>query len=119
MAKKKKISPNYLDSVPTCSAERPWHINDEGMVEIDMENKGFYHFLAQKFFNKPRISHIALDKYGSVVWQSINGKNTIRDIIEIMKKEFPTEKDRMLDRIVTYMATLQRNGFITVKGAKK
>ena len=88
------------------------------MVEIDMENTGFYHFIAQKFFRKPRISHISLDQYGSVVWQSIDGHNTVMDVIRIMEKEFPAETDRMLDRVVTYMATLQRNGFISMKEAK-
>ncbi len=118
MAKKKKISPNYMESIPVRSDARPWRIGEDGMVEIDMENKGFYNFLAQKFFKKPRVSHISLEKYGSKVWQSIDGKNNINDIVKIMEKAFPKEKDRMLDRVVTYMATLQRNGFIALKEAK-
>ena len=88
------------------------------MVEIDMENTGFYHWISQKFFRKPRVSHIALDQYGSVVWQSIDGHNSVMDIVRIMEKEFPGETDRMLDRVVTYLATLQRNSFIDLKGAK-
>ena len=115
MAKKRKVSANYFESVPVRSEERQWRIKEDGMVEIDMENKGFYHAIAQKFFKKPRVSHIALDRYGSVVWQNIDGKNTVMDIIHIMENEFPKEKDRMLDRVVTYMATLQRNSFIIMK----
>ena len=115
MAKKKTVSTNYFDSVPLRSEERPWRLKDDGMVEIDMENKGFYHSIAQKFFKKPRVSHISLDEYGSIVWQNIDGENNIMDIVRIMEKAFPKEKDRMLDRVVTYMATLQRNGFISIK----
>lgn len=119
MAKKKlKISKNYFDGVPRRREDRPWRVKEDGIVEIDMENRGFYHFIAQKFFRKPRVSHISLDRYGSVVWQSIDGKNTVLDVIHIMEKEFPNEKDRMLDRVVTYLATLQRSGFITMGGAK-
>ena len=119
MAKKKlKISKNYFDGVPRRREDRPWRVKEDGIVEIDMENKGFYHFIAQKFFRKPRVSHISLDRYGSVVWQSIDGKNTVLDVIHIMEKEFPNEKDRMLDRVVTYLATLQRSGFISMGGAK-
>ena len=118
MAKKRKVSANYFESVPVRSEERPWRIKEDGMVEIDMENKGFYHFIAQKLFKKPRVSHISLDEYGSVVWQSIDGKNNIMDIIHVMENKFPKEKDRMLDRVVTYMATLQSNGFISVKTGK-
>lgn len=119
MAKKKKVSANYFDAVPTRGSERPWRVKDDGMVEIDMENKGFYNTIAQKLFKKPRVSHIALDKYGSVVWKNIDGKNTVMDIIRAMENEFPKEKDRMLDRVVTYLATLQTNGFITMPRGKK
>ena len=83
-----------------------------------MENTGFYHFIAQKFFHKPRVSHISLDQYGSVVWQSMDGQSSVMDIVHIMEKEFPGETDRMLDRVVTYLATLQRNSFIELKGVK-
>lgn len=107
-----------MECVPVRMENRPWRLKDDGMVEVDMENKGFYHYIAQKFFKKPRISHIALDKYGSVVWQNIDGKNSVADIIHIMESAFPGENDRMLDRVVTYMATLQRNRFISMKGAK-
>ena len=118
MAKKRKISPNYFDSVPHRREDRPWRLKEDGMVEIDMENTGFYHFIAQKFFHKPRVSHIALDGYGSVVWQSIDDRNTVMDIVRIMEKEFPGETDRMLDRVVTYLVTLQRNGFISMEEVK-
>ena len=118
MAKKRKVSANYLESVPVRNENRPWRLKEDGMVEVDMENKGFYHSIAQKLFKKPRISHIALDKYGSVVWQSIDGNNNVMDIVRIMENSFPKEKDRMLDRVVTYMATLQANSFISIKSEK-
>lgn len=115
MAKKKRISPNYLDSIPLRRDDHPWRVKDDGMVEVDMEHKGFYASIAQRFFHKPRISHIALDKYGSLVWQSMDGVNNVGDIVRIMEDAFPDEKNRMLDRVVTYVATLQRNRFITFK----
>ena len=104
-----------MDSIPERSGQMPWRIREDGMVEIDMENKGFYHTIAQKFWKKPRISHIALEKYGTVVWKNIDGQNTVYDIVRIMEAEFPEEKDRMLDRVVNYMGTLQRSKFITIK----
>lgn len=81
-----------------------------------MEHRGFYDRIAQRLFKRPRISHISLDRYSSAVWQSMDGENTVGDIVDIMKKRFPGEEERMLDRIVTFLATLQRNGFITIRG---
>ncbi len=115
MPKKVKISENYMELVPVRSKDYPWRLKEDGSVEVDMENKGFYNTLAQKFFKKPRVSHIALDKYGSALWQKIDGINSVGAIVRAMEDAFPAEKERMLDRVVTFMATLQRSGFITVK----
>ena len=115
MRKQRKIPANYFQCVPVRDEDHPWRLKENGIVEIDMEHKGFYHFLAQKFFKKPRVSHIALDERGSMVWKSIDGTHTVMDIIHIMEDTFPKEKDRMLDRVVTYLAMLQRNRFIIMK----
>ena len=117
--KKKVVSKNYMNQIPEKSKERPWKTDKNGMAVIDVENKGFYHSIAQKFFKKPRISHISLDCYGTVVWNSIDGKNTVYDIVLIMEQAFPDEKERMLDRVVTYMAILQNNRFITMIRSSK
>lgn len=111
----KRVPRNFMDSIPERSEQMPWRICEDGMVEIDMENKGFYHTIAQKFWKKPRISHIALEKYGTVVWKNIDGQNTVYDIVRIMETEFPEEKDGMLNRVVQYMGTLQRSKFITIR----
>lgn len=113
--KKKKIPANFLEQVPIRDENHAWRLKDDGMVEVDMEHKGFYHKIAQKFFKKPRVSHIALDKYGSVLWQSIDGKCTVADIVQVMEDTFPDETDRMLDRVVTFMVTLKNNRFIRMK----
>lgn len=115
MTKTKKLPANYFENIPVPREDHPWRTKKDGMVEVDMENKGFYHSIAQKFFHKPRVSHIALDKYGSAVWKSMDGKNSVMDIVHIMENSFPEEKDRMLDRVVTFMATLQRNRFISMQ----
>ena len=90
----------------------PWRVKDNGFVEIDMENRGFFNSIAQKFFKKPRISHISLDKYGSILWQALDGKATVSDILKKMTEAFPSESDKMLNRVVQFLATLERTGFI-------
>lgn len=113
--KTKKVSKNYMDSIPVRVDNRPWHIKDDDMVEIEMENKGFYHRIAQKFFHRPKVSHIALDKYGTALWLMIDGTNTVYDIVQGMEEIFPDEKDKMLNRVVTFMTTLETNSFINIK----
>jgi hypothetical protein len=37
------------------------------------------------------------------------------DLVHIMEKKFPQEQDQMLNRVVTFLGTLERNGFIQRK----
>ena len=57
-----------------------WDVSEDGIVEITVENTGFYNTIAQKIFKKPRYSFIKLDEYGSFVWQKIDGKKSIYEI---------------------------------------
>ena len=72
---------NYIDNIPKIN--KKWEILEDGIVEVTIENKGFYNTLAQKLFKKPRYSFIKLDEYGSCVWKQIDGKKTIYEIGKI------------------------------------
>lgn len=115
MSKKKKINRNYLDTVFVPGPKLDWSLRDDGIVEIHIENKGFYNRIAQKFFKRPKVSHIALDKYGTLLWKKLDGENTVFDLVEYMKEQFQEEEDRMLDRTVTFMYTLQKSRFVVEK----
>ena len=64
MPKKKKESVNYLDQIPRISVPK-WEVLEDGLVEVTVENKGFFNVIAQKCFHRPRTSYIKLDEYGS------------------------------------------------------
>ena len=73
MPKKKKESVNYLDQIPRISVPK-WEVLEDGLVEVTVENKGFFNVIAQKCFHRPRTSYIKLDEYGSCVFQQIDGE---------------------------------------------
>ena len=108
----KKLSSNYMDIVFVRNEEFPWRQKDDSFVEIDMENRGFFNWIAQKLFKRPRISHISLDKYGTKLWLALDGKATVNDVLLKMKNAFPEESEKMLNRVVHFLATLERTGFI-------
>ena len=115
--KAKKIPQNYMDLVFSKNQKLAWRTKDCGdgkseIVEIDMENKGFFNFLSQRFFKRPKISHISLDKYGTTLWLSLDGQNSVNDILAKMQESFPDEKEKMLSRVVHFLATLEKLGFI-------
>ena len=72
---KKKDSKNYLDFIPEKNPEIEYVTGEDGIITVLIEWKGFYHKLAQRFFRRPRVSEIKLDKLGTFVWNSIDYKN--------------------------------------------
>ena len=62
---KKKDSKNYLDFVPEKNPEIEYEADEDGIITVLIEWKGFYHKIAQKLFRRPRVSDIRLDELGS------------------------------------------------------
>jgi hypothetical protein len=112
MRKKKKVTSNYMDAVYEIRDDLPWREKQDGCIELDMEHTGVYPWIAQKFFHRPRVSHIALDHYGTVLWKELDGRHTVFDLVHIMEEKFPDQQDNMMNRVITFLGTLERNGFI-------
>ena len=85
MAKK---SENFLDYIPKKNPEFQWKVKEDGMVEVAMENKGFFNRLAQIIWKRPKVSYISLDEFGSFVWLQIDGARTVLDISVLVKEKF-------------------------------
>ena len=115
MSKKK----NFLDFIPVCNPIYTWDVDKKGIVTVNVVNKGFYNWLAQKLFKKPRISHIALDEYGSFVWQQMDGKRNVFDISKLVEEKFGDEAEPIVERLVRYFQILYQNKFIGYVKEKK
>ena len=113
MAKKQE---NYLDFIPAISEKNSWDRDETGKVTIHMVHRGFYAWIAQKFFRRPRVSHIDLDTKGSFIYPLIDGKRTVGDIAELVKAEFGKDAEPLYERLAKYMQILRNNGFIYYAG---
>ncbi|HMN47510.1 MAG TPA: PqqD family protein [Ignavibacteriaceae bacterium] len=58
---------------------------------------------------------IKLDKYGSAVWQNINGKNRVEQIIKNLEKIFGQEFEESVERTTKFIHQLYSQGFISFK----
>ena len=108
MAKKGE---NFLDYIPAISPRHTWSEKD-GQVTIHMEHRGLFPWIAQTFFKRPRVSHIALDGHGSFVYRHIDGKRTVEELAQLVHQEFGADAEPLYDRLVQYLRILQNNGFI-------
>ena len=113
MAKKQKE--NYLEKIPVRKEKFRWTQNEEGIVTIEVDNKGFFNRLLQLIAKKPPVSYIHLDENGSFVWKCIDGQNDIIKIGELVKEHFGKDAEPVYERLVKYVAMLENAGFIQLK----
>lgn len=110
---------NFMDFIPVCNPEYTWDADRKGKVTVHVVNKGFYNRIAQKVFKRPPVSHIALDKYGSFVWQQMDGKRNVYEISKLVSERFGKEAEPLIDRLVKYIQILYQNKFIGYVKEKK
>ena len=114
MSRKKKE--NYLDYIPVIDPRNPWETGANGLVTIHMVHRGFFAWIAQKFFHRPQISHIDLDELGSFLFCQIDGERTVGEIAVLFQEKFGSKADPLYPRLVKYMQILRNNHFIYFAG---
>ena len=114
---KAKQSKNYLDYVPVKNPEIQYHADSDGIVTVEIEWKGFYHRIAQRFFHRPRVSDIRLDTYGSFVWLIIDDVSDVHQLSKKLEEKFPG-MEKSLSRLIKFLEILYDNHLIRWKGEK-
>ena len=59
----------------------------------------------------PLLLHVRLEEHGTAVWNLIDGRRTVREIVELLDSHFQGETNYP-SRVTAYMAQLQKDGFI-------
>ncbi|MFZ1517665.1 MAG: PqqD family protein [Ignavibacteriaceae bacterium] len=93
--------------------------NDDELVTVIIPK--FKNKIAVKLFS-PRLKSdhfkVKLDKFGSAVWEKINGKLKVDHIIKDVKKNFGDELQQEEERITKFIFQLYTQGFISFKELK-
>ena len=111
----KNKNENYLDKIPTKPEGLDWSVDSEGIVTLNIENKGLFNKIAQKLFKKPKISYVHLDENGSFVWQKIDGMLSVSDIGVLVEVHFGEAAQPTYERLAKYFAILSSYGFVNFK----
>ena len=62
--------------------------------------------------------HVRLEEHGTAVWELIDGKSTVREIIEKLADHFHHEAGYE-SRITIYLSQMQKDGFIKLMKGRK
>jgi len=113
MKKKKIVIPeNYLERIPRHPESIKWNTDDNGVVTLEIENKGIANKIAQVLFRRPKVSYIHLDENGSFIWPLIDGKRTITDIGVLVEEKFGKSAHPLYERLAVFFRTLDSYGFV-------
>lgn len=115
MKKKNLPSENYLERIPARAEAIKWKANSEGMVTLEIENKGWANRLAQLLLGKPRVSYIHLDELGSFVWPLLDGQSDIIALGTRVEEEFGEKAHPLYERLAEYFRILDSYHFIEWK----
>jgi hypothetical protein len=110
-AKKSRLptAEQFLSYIPKRS-ELEWKINDEDIVEINMPKfKSSFGKSFCRLIKRDENLVAKMDKIGSIVWKNCDGKRSVKDIFNILKKKFPKEEnlDQRLFLFLSQMRSLQ------------
>ena len=108
----KKKSENFLDYIPKKNPEIEWKIKEDGMVEVAMQNKGFFNRLAQIIWKRPKVSYISLEEMGSFIWPLMDGKTDITEIGKYVEEKFGEAANPLYERLAKYFQILDSYGFV-------
>ena len=103
---------NLLDMVPMRTAR--FGYNKKGMIIVYMPRfRSRFGRKMCRILNIPPYIRIHLDHYGTYVWSLCNGKFTVREISERLKRRFGNEVEHQhYERLAKFLATLEVNGLI-------
>ena len=114
MMKNKKDS-NYLEKIPKKPDGIPWKTDENGIVTLEIENRGVMNRVAQLLFKKPKKSFIHLDRTGSFVWPLIDGERDIIALGKLVDEHFGEEAHPLYERLAQFFRILDSYGFVKWK----
>ena len=110
--KKNRVSQNYLEKVPVIPDELRYNISDDGIVTLEIDNKGFINRILQIVLKKPKVSYVHFDTFGSFAFLCADGERDIVSIGEMVEKNFGEESHPLYERLAKFFQILDSYKFI-------
>ena len=110
-----KNNENILEKIPVKNEKIGWSSDENGIVTLEIENKGVFNRVFQLLFKKPKITYIHLDENGSFVWPLIDGEKNIIAIGQEVKEHFGEKANPLYERLSQFFEILRSYNFITWK----
>ena len=109
----KKKDENYIEKIP--AVNKKITVNDQGIVTLEVENKGIMNRIMQFLLFKPKISYIHLDEFGSFAVLQADGIRDIFEIGKLVEDKFGDKANPLYERLSKFFQIMDSYGFIDWK----
>ncbi|MGB6127845.1 MAG: PqqD family protein [Psychrilyobacter sp.] len=109
----KKDEENFLDIIPV-----KLHLDckkQDGNIHLVFTHITLLQIFLRWMTKKSNVSTLELDGLGSLVWENIDGKNTIYEIINILLKIEEDRYESMQQRVFMFIRILKNRKIIAFK----
>jgi hypothetical protein len=104
---------NFLEIVPV-----KLHLDykkQDGHIHLVFTHNSYIQRFLRWMTRKKKISTLELNGLGSVVWENIDGQNTVYDIINILLKVEEDSYESMQERVFMFIRLLKNKKYIDFK----
>ncbi len=109
----------YLQNIPIINKHLNYKIQNN-IVSINIENKHRIQRVFRKLGVKvPEATTYTMDEYSSIVFQLINGQDSIYQIGQVIQLRYPELSDELYERLVAFIDLLETNSWILFKNKMK
>lgn len=102
---------NYLDRIPCRKQALHWD-NAGDIVTLHVKHQGFFAMIAHKCFNRPKVTRLDLDDFGSFLWKRMDGEKTVGELADALKNQFGENVEPLYNRLVSFLQVLYQNDLI-------
>ena len=110
---KKKKEENFIEKTPFVNKKIT--VNDEGIVTLEVENKGVMNRIMQWLLFKPKVSYIHLDEFGSFAVLKTDGNRSVFEIGKLVDEHFGEKAHPLYERLSKFYQIMDSYGFIDWK----
>ena len=89
-----------------------WTVDDEGLVHITVPKfQGKWGKRMCRVLRRTETFTADMDRLGSIVWLQCDGKNTVKDILEEVKKEY-TDENELDQRLFLFLQQMRNLNYL-------
>ena len=107
---------SVADLIPRPLADSHWSASGDHVeiVRSLYRNSSLIRLLAPRISRFRRYERFPLDSRGSRVWCLLDGRRTVRDVVEAYERRYPHDAFQAPQRVWSYLQILENSGFIEV-----